>query len=569
MTTDNSTEVNPSTRRPRRHLGYALVALASLTLGIVGTTWFAGRGKDGHDHGGQVAKDQYQCPMHPTIVQDHPGDCPICGMKLVKMATTTAEAAGKPAAADAKPQYQCPMHPTIIQDHPGDCPICGMKLVKMAAASGGAAKAGEAGAPGRVLFQCPMHPTIQSDKTGDCSICGMKLEKVDETGAFEVPPGERRIVFYRSPMDPKETSHTPRKDQMGMEYLPVYLDELQGNGPVAGLVTVKIDPARQQLIGLVTARATTGAIGGALRTTGRVAVDETRIHRVNVKFGGFVERVQADFIGQRVGRGEPLFSIYSPELLAAQEDLLLALRTQKDLASARGLTGDGDDLLASARRKLQLWDVPAATVARIEQTGQAERAITVYSPTGGVVVKKEVVPGMRIEAGGMPYEIWDLSSVWVLADVYETDLQHVKVGAPATLSFKALPGKEYLGRIAFVDPVLDPKTRTAKVRVSLANPGALLKPEMFGEVVLRSAPRQALRIPADAVIDSGTRSVVFVALGDGKFQPRVVRLGASDGDFVEVQDGLAAGDKIVARANFLVDSESRLKASLQALSGGK
>jgi Cu(I)/Ag(I) efflux system membrane fusion protein len=397
----------------------------------------------------------------------------------------------------------------------------------------------------------------------------MKLEKVDPSGAFEVPPGERKIVFYRSPMDAKQTSHTPRKDEMGMDYLPVYLDELQGSGPVAGLVTVKIDPARQQLIGLVTARAVPGAIGGALRTTGRIAVDETRVHRVNVKFAGFVERVQADFVGQQVRQGEPLFSIYSPELLAAQDELLLALRTQKALASSRGLAGDGDDLASSARRKLQLWDVPAATVARIEQTGQAERAITVVSPTNGVVVKKEIVPGMRLEAGGMPYEIWDLSSVWVLADVYETDLQHVKVGAPATLTFKALPGKEYQGRVAFIDPVLDPKTRTAKVRVSLANPGAALKPEMFGEVVLKSTPRQALRIPTDAVIDSGTRSVVFVALGEGKFQPRVVRLGSSDGDFFEVLDGLAAGDEIVTRANFLVDSESRLKASLQALGGGK
>jgi Cu(I)/Ag(I) efflux system membrane fusion protein len=457
-----------------------------------------------------------------------------------------------------------------VQDHPGDCPICGMTLVKMASASpGGTAKAGEAGAQGKVLFQCPMHPTVQQDHPGDCPTCGMKLEKVDESGVFEVPPGERKIVFYRSPMDPKQTSHTPRKDEMGMDYLPVYLDELQATGTVSGLVTVKIDPARQQLIGLVTAQATLGAISGAVRTTGRVAADETRIHRVNVKFGGFVESVQADFVGQLVQRGAPLFSIYSPELLAAQEDLLLALRTQKNLASARGLAADGDDLVAAARRKLQLWDVPAATVARIEQTGQAERAITVLSPTSGVVVKKEVVPGMRIEAGGMPYEIWDLTSVWVLADVYESDLQHVKVGAPATLTFKALSGKEYQGRVAFVDPVLDSKTRTAKVRVSLANPGALLKPEMFGEVVLRSVPRQALRIPADAVIDSGTRSVVFVALGDGKFQPRVVRLGASDGDDVEVQDGLAAGDKIVIRANFLVDSESRLKASLQALGGGK
>jgi Cu(I)/Ag(I) efflux system membrane fusion protein len=527
MTTENETTQRASPRQPRRRLAFALVALASVALGSGATFVLARRGGDDHGHAGESA-----------------------------------------AVAEAKVQYQCPMHPTIIQDHPGDCPICGMKLVPMSAAATPPA-APTSSTTGKVLYQCPMHPAVQADHPGDCPTCGMKLEKVDPSGAFEVPPGERKIVFYRSPMDARQTSHQPRKDEMGMEYLPVYLDELQGSGPVAGLVTVKIDPARQQLIGLVTAQVTLGSIGGALRTTGRVAVDETRIHRVNVKFGGFVEQVQADFIGHQVQRGDPLFSIYSPELLTAQQELLLALRTQKALASAGGLAADGDDLAASARRKLQLWDVPAATVARIERTGQAERTVTVLSPASGVVAKKEVVPGVRIEAGGMPYEIWDLSSVWVLADVYETDLRYVKLGAPATLTFKALPGREYQGHVAFVDPVLDPKTRTAKVRVSLANPGAVLKPEMFGEVVLRTTPRQALRIPADAVIDSGTRSVVFVALGDGKFQPRVVRLGASDSDHVEVQDGLAAGDIIVTRATFLVDSESRLKASLQALGGGQ
>jgi Cu(I)/Ag(I) efflux system membrane fusion protein len=568
MTTEPTTApTSPAPPARRRRLPVVLVAILSFALGGVGTSLLTRRGGEAHDHAAEAAKVRYQCPMHPTIVQDHPGDCPICGMKLVKMDAAAAAGAGKAPAVDARPQYQCPMHPTVVQDHPGDCPICGMKLVKMDAAAGPSTSG--ASATGKVQYQCPMHPSVHQDHPGDCPTCGMKLEKVDESGAFEVPPGERKVVFYRSPMDPKQTSHTPRKDEMGMDYLPVYLDELQGAGPVTGLVTVRIDPARQQLIGLVTARATTGAIGGALRTTGRVAVDETRVHRVNVKFGGFVERVQADFVGQLVRQGEPLFSIYSPELLAAQEDLLLALRTQQRLASARGLAADGEDLASSARRRLQLLDVPASTLARIEQTGQAERTIMVLSPVSGVVVKKEVVPGMKLEAGGMPYELWDLTSVWVLADVYETDLQHVKVGAPATVTFKALPGQEYQGRIAFVDPVLDPRTRTAKVRVSLANRGAALKPEMFGEVILKTAQRQALRIPGDAVIDSGTRSVVFIALGDGKFQPRVVRLGASDGDLVEVEDGLAAGDEIVTRANFLVDSESRLKASLQALGGGK
>ncbi len=294
-----------------------------------------------------------------------------------------------------------------------------------------------------VLYQCPMHPTVQQHRPGDCPICGMKLEKVDPSGAFEVPPGERKIVFYRSPMDPRQTSHTPRKDEMGMDYLPVHLDELQGTGPAAGLVTVKIDPARQQLIGLVTAEAAQGPIGGALRTTGRVAVDETRVHRVNVKFGGFVEHVQADFVGQLVRRGEPLFSIYSPELLAAQEDCCWPCSTQKDLASAPG----------AGRRRRRPGGLGAAQARALgrarpppwrasSRRGQAERAITVLSPASGVVVKKDVVPGHDgSRPARCPTRSGDLSSVWVLADVYETDLQHVKVGAPATLTFKAAPGQ--------------------------------------------------------------------------------------------------------------------------------
>ncbi len=521
MTTETTTETT-TLPRPRRRLAFALGALASMALGSAGTWLLARRGGGGHDHAAEAAKTQYQCPMHPTIVQDHLGDCPICGMKLVKMVGSPGDT-GKAAAAEKKTQYQCPMHPTIVQDHPGDCPICGMKLVKVAA-------------------------------SGD-----------DEAN----PSGARKVAFYRNPMDPKQTSPTPSKDNMGMDYLPVYQDELDGKGALEGLATVKIDPERQQLIGLRIVAASTGSIGGAWRTSGRVAVDETRIHHLNVKFGGFVEHVHADFIGRLVRRGEPLFSIYSPELLAAEEELILALGTRDALASAKGLADNGNDLVAASRRKLELWDVPRADIERLEQTRKAERTLMIRSPADGVVVKKDVVPGMKVEAGGMPYEIWDLSSVWMLADVYETELSHVKVGAPATLTLKAVPGKEYQGRVAFIDPFLDPKTRTAKVRIAFANPRGELKPEMFGEVILKSPPRLALLIPSDAVIDSGTKQVVFIALGAGKFQPREVRLGVNDGTQVEVLAGLAQGEKVVTRANFLVDSESRLKASLQALSGGK
>jgi Cu(I)/Ag(I) efflux system membrane fusion protein len=473
---------DPSGPTARRAFGPGALAVAIVTSAALagGGTWLltARSGThEGHDEAAHVAAaEQWQCPMHPSIVQDHPGDCPICGMKLVKV-EAPAGGAGAPraAAAPQSKQWQCPMHPSIVQDHPGDCPICGMKLVEVAAGGGG------------------------------------------------------------------------------------------GGGPApAGMAEITIDPARQQLIGMKIVHAEHGPVGGAWRTNGRVAVDETRIHHVNVKFDGFMERVYGDFIGKPVRRGEPLYSIYSPALLAAQEEYLLALRTQRVLGGA--MAGDGDALVMAARRKLELWDVPQAEIARIEREGQASRTITFASPASGVLTKKDVVPGMKVAAGDMPFEIVDLSRVWVLADAYESDLRNVKVGMKASLSLKAFPGRSFEGRVAFVDPLLDPRSRTAKVRIDVPNPTGELRPELFGEVVLAGKARDALRIPADAVIDSGTRSVVFVALADGKFQPREVRLGETDGTWTEVVSGLEHGDGVVTRANFLVDSESRLRASLDALS---
>jgi Cu(I)/Ag(I) efflux system membrane fusion protein len=400
-------------------------------------------------------------------------------MKLVKLdapVASPAAAAAAPPAAPAKEQWQCPMHPSIVEDHPGDCPICGMKLVKVEV------KAPPAAAPA---------------------------------------PG--------------------------------------------GLAPVTIDPARQQLIGMRIVHVERGPVGGAWRTSGRVAIDETRVHHVNVKFSGFTEHVYANFVGRPVRKGEPLYTIYSPELLAAQEEYLLALRTRNTLAKQGSLVADGDALVEAARRKLELWDVPRSEVARIERTGKASREITFYSPVTGVVTRKDVVDGMKVTAGDMPFEIVDLSRVWVLADAYETDLGKVKIGMPATLTLKAFANRAFEGRIAFVDPLLDPKTRTAKVRVEVPNPSGELKPDMFGEVVFRGAEREGIRIPRDAVIESGTQSVVFVALGDGRFQPREVMLGDRGAEYVEVVSGLERGDGVVTRANFLVDSESRLRASLAAL----
>jgi Cu(I)/Ag(I) efflux system membrane fusion protein len=425
--------------------------------------------------------------------------------------------------------YQCPMHPTITSDHPSDCPICGMRLVPVAGSAD--AKAG-----------APVKPGTP-------------------------PSGERKIAFYRSPMDPKQTSPTFRKDEMGMDYLPVYEDELTGAAPVPGLATVTIDPARQQLIGLRTTAVTRGAVGATWRTVGRVQVDPRGVRKINVKVEGYVERAFVDFVGQEVKRGQPLFTMYSPSLLAAQNELLLALQTREALEKAGGPSANGDALVSSARRKLELWDVPADELARLEKTGKASKNLTVHSPISGVVTVKNLVEGARLSPGDAPYEITDLGAVWVMADAYESDVSKVRVGMPATLTLESYPNRKFVGEVAFLEPVLDPKTRTLKVHLHFRNPRGELKPEMFGEVELQGKERQGLHIPSDAVVRSGERDVVFLALQEGKFQPREVRLGARSGDQVEVSSGLEEGERVVTRANFLVDSESQLRASLAAIGG--
>jgi Cu(I)/Ag(I) efflux system membrane fusion protein len=303
------------------------------------------------------------------------------------------------------------------------------------------------------------------------------------------------------------------------------------------------------------------------RTVGRVEVDPTRVRRVNVKVESYVERVFVDFVGKPVRKGQPLMSVYSPSLLAAEEEYLLAVKT-RDRLTAAGMPGSsGQDLVAASRRKLELWDVPAEAIAELAQSGIAAKSLTFVSPISGVVTTKNVVEGATLRPGDTPYEITDLSMVWVMADAYESDITRVRVGMRATLTLGAYPSRVFEGRVEFVDPMVDPGTRTAKVHLHFANPSGALKPEMFGEILFRAGPRQALRVPSDAIIRTGEKDVVFVALGAGKFAPHEVRVGASDGEFVEIASGLAEGQEVVTRANFLVDSESRLRASLASLAG--
>ena len=398
-------------------------------------------------------------------------------------------------------------------------------------------------------YQCPMHPAVVKDAPGNCPICGMKLVKM--TAAKPEAP---KPLFYRSPMDAQQTSSVPMKDSMGMDYLPVYQQATADSSEVDGLSTVEIDATRQQLIGLKTAVVDRGVVGGSLRTSAQVGMDETRVRVVNVKVAGFVEKIFVDFVGKEVRKGQPLFSLYSPEILNAENEYLLAMKLD-------------DGMRAAARKKLELWGIPTAELERLEREKTSSSVVTFVSNVSGVVTKKAIVEGSRVEMGAMPYEVVDLSTVWVLADIYETELRFVAPGMTASLRLDAWPGRTWQGKVLFIDPVLDAKTRTAKVRLAFTNTNGELRPEMFGDVTLAREGRETLRVSTDSIVQSGTQQVVFVARGEGRFEPRRIETGEVGRDFTEVLSGLVAGEAVITRANFLIDSESRLRASLARIGG--
>jgi Cu(I)/Ag(I) efflux system membrane fusion protein len=469
--------------------------------------------------------------------------------------------------------FQCPMHPSVTSDHPGDCPICGMKLKPVEKIEKDVNDLKKTDKPISVkttIFQCPMHPSVTSDHPGDCSICGMKLEpveKIEKDENVSEKTGGSKIKFYRSPMNPNQTSPVPRKDEMGMDYIPVYGDEVHETeaSSVTGLAEIKINQERQQSIGLRTVSVTRGSISASIRTIGRIQADPKRIRKINVKVEGYVEKIYADFLGKPVTKGQPLFSLYSPNLFSAQNEFLLAIETRDALKKSGTLRTDGDDLVASSRRKLELWDIPVDEITRLQKTGKPTKTLTFISPISGVITAKNIVEGSYLNPGDTPYEITDLGSVWINTDIYESALIEVNLGMIATLTLNAYPNKTFEGRVVFIDPVLDPKTRTIRLYINVANPAAQLKPEMYCEVLLHSKDREGLRIPSDAVIRAGTRNVVFLALGGGRFSPQEVQLGVKSGDLVEVLSGLAEGQEVVVHANFLIDSESQLRASLAAV----
>jgi RND family efflux transporter MFP subunit len=449
--------------------------------------------------------------------------------------------------------------------------FAGFFLLGRETASRGTPGAG-AGAPvaGEAAYHCPMHPAMVSDKPGDCPICGMRMvpnERGGEGAASAPSPAPRRRIVYRSTMNPGEVSDRPGVDSMGMEMEAVEVEEGPAAvTPVEGQAGVRISPRKQQLIGVKTGIVQRGPFVRTIRAVGRVTADEARLHHVHTKFEGWIETLYVNATGVKVEKGQPLLSIYSPELLATQEEYLVALRARKAMGEGTlpEASGRAGDLVESGRRRLLLYDFTPAQIDQLEATGQPMRTVTLYSPISGYVIERKVTQGEKIDAATTLLDIADLSRVWVIASVYEYELPFIRVGQRAAVTLSYLPGKSYQGRVGVVYPVLEASTRTVQVRLDFPNPDLNLKPEMYADVEIRSDLGERLIVPDSAVVSSGTRSIVFVVQGDGYFTPRQVRIGFRLPDGVEVLEGLKEGEEVVTSGNFLIDSESKLKSALES-----
>ncbi|TAH44714.1 MAG: efflux RND transporter periplasmic adaptor subunit [Betaproteobacteria bacterium] len=366
------------------------------------------------------------------------------------------------------------------------------------------------------------------------------------------PAAKRRILYYRNPMGLPDTSPVPKKDSMGMDYVPVYADDKPDD---AGVVAVSA--ARVQTLGVKTAMVESRALEAAVRANGRVEIDERKQVVVAPRFEGWIERLHVNAVGDRVSKGQPLFTTYSPELQSAGEELRIAERLARDSGASDALARESARRLAEATR---------ARLRNLEVAGQTAARQTFHAPADGIVVDKVAVQGARFMPGDALFRIADLSKVWVIADVYEQDLARARVGQSAAITLDAFPGRRFEGKVAYLYPTLNAATRSTPVRLELDNREGLLRPGMFARVDLSVAdttPRTV--VPSSAVIDDGKRQVVLLALDEGRFKPQPVRLGQHGADAVEVLEGLRAGDRVVVSANFLIDSESQLKASLSNL----
>jgi RND family efflux transporter MFP subunit len=385
------------------------------------------------------------------------------------------------------------------------------------------------------LYHCPMHPTYVSDRPGDCPICGMRLVPMDE---------------------PKAAG--PAVDHEGHE------------GPmVAGYATVNIPSHKQQYIGVQTGRAERKRLESSVNSVGRVDYDETGLAWINTKVGGWIEVLNVDQTGQLVRKGQPLLEIYSPDLVATQEEFLIAVENLRRLESGGALpeaVRQARALVEAGRRRLELWDITADQIEALEERGQIVRRMALKAPFGGFVVEKTALPGQYVNPGENLYRIADLSRVWVQAEVFEQEAPLLRPGLEAEIRLPYSPGRSYRGRVDYIYPYLESATRTIRVRLVVPNPDFALRPEMYANVRFTIPQMEDhLVVPNEAILDTGERKIAFVSLGDGVFEPRELKTGLRTREYTVVLEGLEEGEPVVVSGNFLIDSESRLKAALAGM----
>ena len=523
----------------------------------------------GHDHA-QSASDsgdtvtRWTCPMHPQIVEEEPGACPICGMDLVEKAFPAEQASqatedGEPndmgtqddhaghdhadsatEGADTVTRYTCPMHPQIVEEEPGACPICGMDLVEKEfpareasaetadgmgddmAGHEGHDQAASAASGGETVtrWTCPMHPQIVEEEPGSCPICGMDLVE-KEYPASEVTGGA-------SDSRQQEPSYP----------------------------SVSVDPITVRHMNVVVSEAAERQLAGEIRTVGTIGYDEDRLAHVHPRAEGWVERLHVGSIGATVAKGDMLLEVYSPDIVSAQQDYLVALR--------RGM----DDLIESTRARLELLNVPESTIERVRKQGKVQRRIPLLAPQDGYVAELDLREGMYIRPDMELYTIARRDRVWVNVDVLERRMQSVGEGQTARMHVDGIPGREFEGTVDFVYPELDPQSRTLRVRLVFDNDEGLLRPNQFAEVTLSPAKApEVLAVPSTAIIPAPGGARVVVREAEGRFRPVAVETGVETGGYTEIVSGLEAGDPVVASGQFLIDSESSIQAAFSRLSG--
>ena len=476
-----------------------------------------------------------------------------------------------PRASKAAVTYICPMHPSVIQDRPGECPICGMDLVKVEPGQkrpGAAATAGAGPSSGPGRYWCPMHPEVTSDDPGArCEKCGgMKLLPREGKGSVAHNAAVAGAGKYWCPMHPEVTSDDPgaRCEKCGgMKLLPRDAHPPSDARGVPGLVPVDISSERIQLMGTRTARVTRAKLAPQLRTVGYVSANETTLAILTARVTGWVEELKVAQSGQRVEKGSVLATVYSPELTTAQQVYVNASKWARDPRGAAPTGAVVGTIDQDARRRLELFGMARQDIEELIAMGKPFEATPLRSPVSGYIARRGALPGLYFTPGTELFQIADLSGVWVIADIYEYDMSRVKVGQQARLVLGAYPGEKFTGRVQFIYPAVNPESRTLQARMEFRNPGLRLRPGMYGDVIIDLDAADGLAVPTEAIVDTGEHQYVFVTKAGGRFEPRLVQLGTRTEGRTQVLRGLAEGETVVTTANFLVDSESRLRAAVE------